>query len=64
MNKHTAAKKLIGDFAPKLVELTDGLLFHDVWERQGLSNRSRTVTVLSGRWPGALPVLSRSRRCC
>lgn len=27
-----AAKKAIGDFSPKLVELTDQVLFDDVWE--------------------------------
>jgi hypothetical protein len=31
------AKKLIGDFSPKLVELTDRVLFDDVWERSELS---------------------------
>jgi hypothetical protein len=27
----SGAPKLIGDFAPKLVELTDDVLFGDVW---------------------------------
>ena len=27
----SGAQKLIGDFAPKLVELTDDVLFGDVW---------------------------------
>jgi 4-carboxymuconolactone decarboxylase len=39
----------IGDVAPKLVELTDDVLFGDVWERPGLSKRDRsliTVTAL------------------
>ena len=45
----SAAEKIIGDFAPKLVELTDKVLFGDVWERRGLSKRDRsliTVTAL------------------
>ena len=45
----TAAQQMIGDFAPKLVELTDDVLFGDVWERPGLSKRDRsliTVTAL------------------
>lgn len=45
----TPAQQLIGDFAPKLVELTDEVLFGDVWERPGLSKRDRsliTVTAL------------------
>jgi 4-carboxymuconolactone decarboxylase len=45
----TAAQQMIGDFAPKLVELTDEVLFGDIWERPGLSKRDRsliTVTAL------------------
>ena len=42
------AKKLIGDFSPKLVELTDRVLFDDVWERKELSKRDRSlITVAS-----------------
>jgi len=40
---------MIGDFAPKLVELTDDLLFGDIWERPGLSKPDPsliTVTTL------------------
>src|SRR6516162_11594800 len=37
------AKKLIGDFSPKLVELTDRVLFDDVWERNELSKRDRSL---------------------
>ena len=37
------AQQLIGDFAPKLVELTDDVLFGDVWERPGLSKRDRSL---------------------
>jgi 4-carboxymuconolactone decarboxylase len=37
MSRETsAAEKMIGDFAPKLVELTDRVLFGDVWERPEL----------------------------
>jgi 4-carboxymuconolactone decarboxylase len=45
----TPAQRLIGDFAPKLVQLTDEVLFGDIWERPGLSPRDRsliTVTTL------------------
>jgi 4-carboxymuconolactone decarboxylase len=47
--EQTAAQKMIGDFAPKLVSLTDDVLFGDIWERPGLSKRDRsliTVTAL------------------
>jgi 4-carboxymuconolactone decarboxylase len=44
----TRAQQLIGDFAPKLVELTDGVLFGDIWEREELSARDRSlITVAS-----------------
>src|SRR5712671_1539744 len=39
----TPAYKAIGDFAPKLVELTDEVLFGDVWERRELSKRDRSL---------------------
>src|SRR5207247_7830550 len=32
----------IGDIAPKLAELTDRVLFGDVWERPQLSKRDRS----------------------
>jgi 4-carboxymuconolactone decarboxylase len=43
----TAAKQMIGDFAPKLVELTDEVLFGDIWERPGLSKRDRSLITVS-----------------
>lgn len=45
--KSSAAQKLIGDFAPKLVELTDGVLFDDVWERPELSKRDRSLATVA-----------------
>jgi 4-carboxymuconolactone decarboxylase len=47
MTKNTGAKNLIGDFAPKLVELTDGVLFDDVWERKELSKRDRSLITVA-----------------
>jgi 4-carboxymuconolactone decarboxylase len=43
----SAAQKMIGDFAPKLVELTDNVLYGDVWERPGLSKRDRSLVTVS-----------------
>ena len=43
----TAAQKMIGDFAPKLVELTDRVLFDDVWERKELSQRDRSLVTVA-----------------
>jgi hypothetical protein len=34
-NQQTPAQQMIGDFARKLVELTDEVLFGDIWERPG-----------------------------
>jgi 4-carboxymuconolactone decarboxylase len=43
----TPAQRLMGDIAPKLVELTDNVLFGDVWERPGLSKRDRSLVTVS-----------------
>jgi 4-carboxymuconolactone decarboxylase len=43
----TRAQQLIGDFAPKLVQLTDEMLFGDIWERPDLSKRDRSLVTLS-----------------
>ncbi len=43
----SAAEKLIGDLAPKLVELTDRVLFGDVWERKELSKRDRSLVTVA-----------------
>lgn len=43
----SAVQKMIGDLAPKLVDLTDGVLFGDVWERQELSKRDRSLATVA-----------------
>jgi len=48
-DKPTGARDAFGHIAPKLAEITDEVLFGDVWERPGLSKRDRsmlTVTTL------------------
>jgi len=42
----SAVEKMIGDFAPKLVDLTDRVLFGEVWERPELPS----ATVVSQPW--------------
>ena len=37
----------IGDFAPKLAELTDNVLYGDVWERPELSKRDRSLATVA-----------------
>jgi 4-carboxymuconolactone decarboxylase len=43
----SAAQRLMGDVAPKLADLTDGVLFGDVWERPQLSKRDRSLVTVS-----------------
>jgi 4-carboxymuconolactone decarboxylase len=43
----TVAQKLVGDFAPKLAQLTDDVLFGDVWERTELSPRDRSLVTVT-----------------
>jgi 4-carboxymuconolactone decarboxylase len=51
----TPAQKVIGDFAPKLVSLTDDVLFGDVWERTELSKRDRSLITVAALSPTAVP---------
>jgi 4-carboxymuconolactone decarboxylase len=37
------ARKAIGDIAPKLADLSDEVLFGDVWERPQLGKRDRSL---------------------
>jgi 4-carboxymuconolactone decarboxylase len=43
----SAAQKTLADFAPKLAELTDNVLFGDIWERPGLSKRDRSLITVA-----------------
>jgi 4-carboxymuconolactone decarboxylase len=51
------AQQLAGDVAPKLAELTDHVLFGDVWERPELSKRDRSLITVA-----ALIALSRTEQ--
>ena len=39
--------KAMGDFAPKLAEITDDVLYADVWERPQLSRRDRSLVTVA-----------------
>jgi 4-carboxymuconolactone decarboxylase len=39
----TAARNAFGDIAPKLAQLSDEVLFGEVWERPQLSKRDRSL---------------------
>ena len=41
------AQQLMGETAPKLAELTDQVLYNDIWERPELSKRERSLITVS-----------------
>ena len=41
------ARELIGSVAPKLAELTETVVFDDIWERPGLSKRDRSMITVA-----------------
>ncbi|MCP2032395.1 4-carboxymuconolactone decarboxylase [Okibacterium sp. HSC-33S16] len=45
--QQSAAQRLVGDIAPKLAELTDEVLFGDVWDRDTLPKRDRSLVTIS-----------------
>src|SRR5690606_40366970 len=46
-DKNSRAQQLFGEIAPKFAELTDEVLYADVWERPGLSKRDRSLVTVS-----------------
>jgi 4-carboxymuconolactone decarboxylase len=44
---NSRAKQLFSEIAPKFAELTDTVLYADIWERQGLSKRDRSLITVS-----------------
>lgn len=59
MPEQTRAQRAIGDTAPKLVDLTDSVLFGDVWERPELPKRDRSlITIASLVTSGSTPQLT------
>ncbi len=51
------ARDKVRTIAPKLVELTENVLFGDVWERPGLSKRDRSLITVA-----ALVALNRTEQ--
>jgi len=43
----TTTRDKLRSFAPKLIELTDNVLFGDVWERPGLAKRDRSLITVA-----------------
>jgi len=48
MNREpSAAQQAMGDVAPKFAELTDKVLFGNIWERKDLSKRDRSLITVA-----------------
>lgn len=45
--KDTVLKEMIGDIAPKLLEITDEVILGDIWKRDELSPRDRSLITIS-----------------
>ncbi|MFK0382776.1 carboxymuconolactone decarboxylase family protein [Agrobacterium sp. NPDC090273] len=45
--QQSRAQQLMGETAPKLAELTDGVLYADIWERSQLSKRDRSLVTIT-----------------
>ncbi len=43
----SGGKNAFGDFAPGMVHYTDKVLFDEVWERDGLSKRDRSLVTVA-----------------
>lgn len=43
----TAGQKAFGDFAPGMAHYTDKVLFDEVWRRDGLSERDRSLVTVA-----------------
>ena len=61
----TPAQRIMGDLAPKLAQLTDDVLYADVWARPQLSPRDRSLVTISAliamNRPRPAPVAPRPR---
>ena len=47
MAEEQSPRDAVRDFVPKLIELTEDVVFGDIWERPGLSKRDRSLMVVS-----------------
>lgn len=46
-NGWTGGRNVFGDLAPGMVHYTDKVLFDEVWEREGLSKRDRSLVTVA-----------------
>jgi 4-carboxymuconolactone decarboxylase len=45
----TSARDEVRTVAPKLIEMTEQVVYGDVWERPGLSKRDRSLITVAGK---------------
>lgn len=43
----TTSRSIMAEISPKLAEITEDVLFGDVWERPGLSKRDRSLITIT-----------------
>ena len=48
-------RHVLADFSPALVAFTEDVLFGDVWEREGLSKRDRSLLTVAALTAGGNP---------
>jgi 4-carboxymuconolactone decarboxylase len=64
----TSAREEVRKVAPKLIEMTEKVVYGDVWERPGLSKRDRSLITVAGLiaiyagWPTAMSAGRIARR--
>jgi 4-carboxymuconolactone decarboxylase len=46
-DERTPGQRVIGDFSPKLVQLTDEIIFGDIWARSELPPRDRSLITVA-----------------
>ncbi len=55
MEKVTAGRDALGDFAPKFAQLNDDVLFGEVWSREDkLSARDRSIVTVTALMAGGI----------
>lgn len=55
MEKVTAGRDALGEFAPKFAELNDDILFGEVWSREDkLSARDRSIVTVTALMAGGI----------
>jgi 4-carboxymuconolactone decarboxylase len=57
----SSARNEVRQVAPKLIELSESVLYADVWERPGLSKRDRSLITVAALMATSSPGISSAR---